>query len=352
MIMNNSISPHRRAIYLFTFLLMVSMACGQVTTPPPAESQPAPLTIEKEMVLGPGPFIYTDTSAGLANLSSYKASLTLSFDGTQDGETEQWSRTYVMRAAKDPEISELTIETDGNSAEVEPLFLAKAGGMAYERVGEGTCSAEVIVEGETLNEPVEPASLLTGVIGADEAGSETINDVAVDHYTFDQRALAEEGLTDSSGELWVATDGGYIVKYVLSSKAGADYFGEGVEGTLSWSYELSEIDQLATIEIPADCPPGLLDVPVLDGAQDLEESPGMTIFRPSADMAAVAEYYQTTLPDAGWQLDGEPVLDDKAALLQFSREGSQLTVLVSAGDGGSEVRLVSTASGMPNVLPQ
>ena len=58
--------------------------------------------------------------------------------------------------------------------------------------------------------------------------------------------------------MWVAANGGYVVKYVLTTSHDPDYFGEGVEGELSWDYELTNVNQPVTMELPADCPAGML----------------------------------------------------------------------------------------------
>jgi hypothetical protein len=46
---------------------------------------PQEITIEKDITYGPGNFQYPDPLAGLSVLSSYKATLSLTFEGTRDG---------------------------------------------------------------------------------------------------------------------------------------------------------------------------------------------------------------------------------------------------------------------------
>src|SRR6185503_8856002 len=222
------------------------------------ESIPEELTIEQEITFGPGAFIYTDTKAGLSELPSYQAVLTLTFDGTRDGQPQNWSKTYTMLATKDPQARQLTIEKTSDSSNLDPVFLAEMNGMAYERRGENTCQGTPIREENSLGERLEPASFLTYVIGAEEAGSESINGVTANHYTFDQHALGEQDLTEATGELWVASEGNFIVKYLLTRKGKSDYFGEGTEGTLTLDYQLADPNQLVTIQLPEDCPPGMV----------------------------------------------------------------------------------------------
>ncbi len=94
------------------------------------------------------------------------------------------------------------------------------------------------------------------MIGANDAGNETVNDIASEHYTFDQRALGQQDLTTSKGEMWVASDGGDVIKYVLSTKADATYFGEGIDGTLTMDYELTGANKPVKIQLPVRLPAG------------------------------------------------------------------------------------------------
>ena len=61
--------------------------------------------------------------------------------------------------------------------------MAEADGTAYTWRAENDCTATLSEAGASLSDRLEPAGFLNGVIGADEAGSETVNDVAANHYT-------------------------------------------------------------------------------------------------------------------------------------------------------------------------
>jgi hypothetical protein len=244
--MSRSFFNRRLAILLIT-PIVISLACNALTGGTPAGSQPDNVTIQKDVVYGSGPFNLPDPKAGLSDLSSYKATLTLSFEGTRNGQSEKWSETYLMLTQKEPAARQLTIRRTGDLTDLNPVFMADTGGTAYEHIGENVCSATPIESGKSLGDRMEPASFLNYVIGADEAGSETVNEIAADHYTFDQHALGQQDLTESTGEMWIASEAGYILKYVLTTKGKADYFGEGIEGTLSFDYELMDINQPVVI---------------------------------------------------------------------------------------------------------
>ena len=333
--------PSRRRIILLIILLplLVSLACNTLTQTVPAQSTPGKVTMEQDVVYGSGAFTFPDPKAGLADLSSYKATLTISFDGTRDGNAQKWATTQVMIATNNPVTRQWTIEKSGNLADLETVFLAELNGLDYERRGEEGCHTTLIENGNSLRDQLELAGFLNFVVGADEAGSETVNDVVANHYMFDQRALGQQGLTESAGEIWVASEGGYIVKYVLTSKANADYFGEGIEGTLSLDYELTDVNQIVVPTLPADCPAGLVDAPLMEDAQEIQVYPGLTLYNTSSEITAVVDFYQTKLPQSGWQLEGDADISDTNAFIKFSRNNDHLGITISVGEKGTEVRL-------------
>jgi hypothetical protein len=321
------------------FALSVSIACSALTGSPSTTSNPEELTVKQDLVFGSGSFILPDAKAGLSDLSSYKATLSLSFEGTRAGQSAKWSKTYVMLVSKEPAVRQLTIETTG-IANPEADFMAELDGVVYESRGANACSAAVIEQGNSLSDRLEPASFLHSVIGADSAGSETVNGTVANAYTFDQHALGQQGLTQSNGELWVASEGGYVVKYLLTTKAKADYFGDGNEGTLTWDYELTEAGQPVQINLPSDCPAGMVNAPQLPDASNVVNVPGMLTYDTSTNLADATAFYQDKLPALGWNIQGQADVKDTTALLDFQQGDQELSVFITADAGVTSVSLL------------
>jgi hypothetical protein len=284
---------------------------------------------------------------GLAELAGYRATLTISFEGTRAGAVAAWTKTVVMLAAREPRERQLSIEKQGDVADPSPVWLAEAGGVAYALGGDGGCTASVLSPDYSAAGALEPAGMLTGVLGAAEAGVEDVNGVAANHYTFDERALGQLGLAKATGEVWVAAEGGYVVRYVATTTGDADTFGDGLAGTLSMVYELTGITgQPAVIEAPASCPAGLVDAPRLPDAAELQNTPGLLVYATGASLADAAAFYLAELPARGWVLDGDLASagsvapEQRTVLLEFGRLGERLMVIASAGAAGAEVRLV------------
>lgn len=324
-----------RKLLLWVFIpLLISLACVTLTADTPADSQ------TNDMTFGTGAFTLLDVEAGLANLPSYKATLIINFDGSRGGQSSQWSKTYVMLTTREPHARQLTIEKTGDLSDLDAVIWVEVGEAAYEKRGENTCIATLIEEGNSLSDRLEPASFLNGVIGAEEAGNETVNDVAADHYTFDESAFGQSDIAQSTGEMWVAAEGGYIVKYVLTTKGDADYFGEGIEGTLTWDYELTDVNQPVTFALPDDCPAGRVDAPLLPDATNILNVPSLLTYDTASTLADAAAFYQEQIPALGWTLLDEPTITETSAMMGFTQADQILTVIITADGTGTKVQIV------------
>jgi hypothetical protein len=306
---------------------------------PEAPSGSTPDATPADVVFGSGPFNLMDPAVGLIDLSSYKATLTLSYIGTQSGQPIQWSHKYVMLASQENEERQITFEAAGGDP--APFVKAEINGVSYVLDGEKNCAASLTEAGSSLSAEWEPAGFLSAIIGAEVAGSETVNGVASDQYTFDERALGEPGFTKSTGQVWVAVNSGVVVRYLLTTTAGADYFGEGNEGTLTSEYNLTDINQPVAIDLPAGCPVGeMVDAPLMPAAQDALRLPGVTIYSTAGSIQDVFAFYQAQLPALGWEASGDPVAEETMGTAVFAKGDQQLTVLVTMTENGVEVHLV------------
>lgn len=319
-------------VVVLTILMGLLMLSGNPSlAQDPATPTPDPNDVTTsepfEATFGSGPFNLMLPEAGLESLTSYRATLILGFEGTVAGEAAAWSRTYTMLVTEAGR--QVTIEKvdDGTT---ENVYMAETNGTFYEQRGENSCLANVVeIEGD-FAATWEPASFLDSVIGADEAGTETVSDIETNHYTFDEMAQGAAEIADATGELWVAADGGYLVKYLLVTTGGADYFGEGIEGTLSWDYALDEINQPLALEIPADCPAGLLDVPVMADAAELVEMPGFTSYTTPAGLADVIAFYEEQVTTLGGEAANSPTISENTGLYGFTLTDQPILLIVTS----------------------
>lgn len=348
--MTPDLSRRLKVVLLMLLPLSVSLACLNLTGGAPTLSSEGgtPDAMEVKEVIGPGSFHFPDPMAGLADLAGYTATITRSFDGTEGGQAWQWSSTLVLIYSKEPAARELSIETTAELAEGEPKLVAEMNGVAYQIGADGTCGTTVFDSANSLIDWQDPTASLTGVIGAEQAGHETVNGVEADHYTFDERALGETGIK-SSGELWVASQGGYIVRYLLTTTGGGDYFGEGIEGKLSVDYELTNINQPVDIPVPEGCSQGMVDAPRLADASNITSGPGFLKYESASSVAEAAAFYQEQLPTLGWTPLGDPDLRDTFVSLAFTKGEQMLSVVITQSENG--IIITMTLAENPHVEP-
>ena len=243
----------------------------------------------------------TDPRIGLSSLSSYKSAITITFDGTLDGAAVSWKKAYSMVATSEPHARQWTIERSGSAIQPISEFKAELGGLDYASSAQGACTANLVDADHLLADQLELATFLPAVIGAEDAGADTVNGIVASHYTFDESALIEAGWTETSGEVWVASDGGYIVKYTLTGKGDEHALGEGIQGTQTIDYELTEPNAAAAIQLPEDCPPGMVDAPLLTDAANVKRYPGSLTYTSATSVKEAAAFYQEQLSQAGWE---------------------------------------------------
>ena len=336
---------NNRALLISTVAVLFSTAAASNAQVAPPENSPAHdgITLQGPLAFGPGVVDFPDPAAGLAGLASYKASLSLSFSGTEAGQPIQWSQTYVLLSATAPSARQLTIERTGQQPGLESVLVAELAGVAYERRGDQPCTAAALAARQPLGGETVPVGFLSGVIGADDAGTETIAGVAARHYTFDERALGLANIASAAGEIWAAAEGGHVVKYVLAATAAGDYFGPGIEGTATWAYDLTDVNRPLVIELPADCPTGgLVDAPLLADAADIVSIPGLLTYTTPTPLADAVAYYQEQLPTLGWRQSSELFRDETTAVLDFTRSSEALLLVVTTGDGATTVQLAGS----------
>jgi hypothetical protein len=115
--------------------------------------------------------------------------LTVSFNGTNAGQPNTWTNTYVMFASKDATSRQLTIDTSADTSVPASIVIAEVGGVLYDKRGDTPCTANRIDPAASPGSPADlyqPAAMLPAIIGADAFGADDVNGVPTNHYTFDE----------------------------------------------------------------------------------------------------------------------------------------------------------------------
>ena len=192
-------------------------------------------------------------TSGLQALDSYRAyfRMTVSEEASSEGgdDAEQWAYEMDMEYVRDPFAQHVVMR--GGAAE-EGIEITQIGDQSYMVLGEGQCVSSS-AEGEAMDaEMFKPDDVIGGLSRARRVRpDESVNGIRCRHYKFDESAVAWYGFGHAEGEVWVAVDGDYVVKYVLQAE-GKDP-ASGKEGHLEWVYEIRDVNEPIVIEPPAGC---------------------------------------------------------------------------------------------------
>jgi hypothetical protein len=179
-------------------------------------------------------------------------------------------------------------------------------------------------------------SMAAGLTGdARLVGEEEINGVAARHYSFDESILGTAlGAYDKiSGDVWVAKEGEYVVKYAFTS--------EDAKAIYRWIWEVYDVNAPFTIEPPAGAQGAREDIPLLPDATERSSFGAMTTYATASNMGTVLDFYKEQMPDQGWTYDeAASMVGDEFAMLNFTKDGETVIITLTPSDGGGTSVLI------------
>lgn len=324
----------------------------------PAESQPVDFT----------------GSPDLDQLSSYRLAFAIEFEGTSGGQPAEGYIEVNLESTKDPPATYLAMTMEGSTVEEVggtnslefydvggTIYLYNAAGddqwVSFPGTGEAAFTEGFFNPGETL---VLPNTAVC------DPEPEDINGILATHCFFTEQDVGRDKATyvTLSGDVWVAIDGGYIVRYEIEAR-GYQPVNQAMTGDLfdsgdvRFEYELSDVNADLTITPPdealnaqgfdlgTDAGDGELDtpeLPLLEDAEELFSVAGITNYYTNVDVAAAVDFYRQELAVAGWiENVDEAYVDETTGLLSFGKDGTTLIItLDKEADGRVNVGLITS----------
>jgi hypothetical protein len=230
---------------------------SQVTEPTPADEtvavdEPTAAEVEPDEALPDPADAFGRAQSALDALESYRYTTRFLFVAEEDGEPETGSIELagVVAGPDEKHLSWRDLEAE------ESFELIQIGNQAW-ILEEGSWEEVPTIAAEAMSAVAliyAPSVAWGGLFGelqpeASYVGRETVNGIASDHYaaTYTQWGAYWEGeLIDAAGDIWIA-EAGYPVKYHFSA-TGVDE--DGDRGSVTWSMELSDVNEPLTIEPP------------------------------------------------------------------------------------------------------
>ncbi len=271
--------------------------------------------------------LLADPQVGMEGLSDYQAMLKISIPGSASPESTE---AYTQSAW--PALGANFFTYEGVDENNQPLFVLSGdvGEAHYSRVGKsGDCAVQWGTDAEVEgSQAFNLASFLPPVDSAKTAGEETMEGTSTRHYTFDGESLGFDKDAKAAGEIWIAIQGGYVVKYSLQIEGANSASGAGAQVGQRIEYLLDEIGTRPQIEYPDGCRPVLADVPAMDDAVDVVRLPGMLDYSSQSPLESITAFYAEYFTSSGWLQLGETRPDEDRAVAVFARGDSEDIALV------------------------
>lgn len=327
--MNRSYAVFMRLTLAVVFLLGCKLVSGISIQP---TAQPSSQGSSDELI---------NPALGLDQLQSYHVSFQQDVIGSLDGQPYE-SHTHIELSRASGQVDFIR-EIEGTEDPTSFFHVISDGQAIYRWFNaDQSCQGEAgkLADDEML----EPAALLFHLTGTTQMSSEILNQVATTHYQFNQNNLRiSDPKPEIIGDLWIADQGGYVVKFKLTIAPPSNPSGVGMETGQEWTYEISQVNSIDSIQLPENCMPVPVEIPTPPDAQEITRNSGLVSFTTASQASTVVDFYLQNLPGLGWKTDQQkPTADLKLpASLSFDKGDQKLSVNIDkSNQGGLDVDIL------------
>ena len=180
------------------------------------------------------------------------------------------------------------------------------------------------------------------------SSGETQNGIKTDHYSAKNINMSLGDPTSIKGEIWIAQDGKYIVRFNGSASGNFLLNSNLINGSVTWDYNLTDINQVGDMQAPSACSDtsgtiSTKDFPIPDNATDKQILGDFIAFESPDNADVVLAYYRKQLPDKGWTINSDTEADG-AFIIDITKGSSSLEITVIPEDPSGSSVVVNTAS--------
>jgi hypothetical protein len=171
--------------------------------------------------------------------------------------------------------------------------------------------------------------------------NDEVNGVLTQRYSVQSVDLSLGSSSQVMGEIWIAQEDGFVVRFQGESNGTFMMSEQMSEGVLTWDYQVTLIDALDEITLPAACLEQKTtgDFPIPDNASSRTVFSGFISFESPDTPLSVARFYREMLPREGWEITSDEVFGD-FFILEAQRDDRQVQITVSPGEDGALVVIV------------
>ncbi len=308
--------------------------------PQPTQKPAATPESKANAASGGGTLSIDSLNGGLGKLKSYRLHVVYNYDGKNaKGDPDKGGIDLMQEMASNKDQHMKFSGTGGGSTNNSALETYQVGGVHYMYSADQKCTSYSSGQKDTSAPAAlfNPSDMLGGLnsVKLVQKG-DSVNGVTADHYTAAESSFKIGLFTNAKGDVWVAQDGGYVVKYTGQASGKSALLGGGVEGAISWEYNVEDANKIDSITLPPECAASKPadDVPVPDNATEKGNIGNIITFKSPDDVAKVTDFYKQALSAKGWTA-GEGGLE---GMLTFTKDNRTLTVMIAKeASGGSNV---------------
>ena len=340
-----------RILVPLSLLLGLTLACGLggggAETPPPTEAPSSGAEVSVPTEVPPSDETETEeeedislssVTSGLQSLDSYRSHFEMTFDSATGAEAEHWVYEMDAEYVREPFAQRVVMQVSDTEESFEIVYI---GDRQYIVLGDGQCISTSADEGEAMDAEIfEPDDVIGGLENARRVRpDERVNGILCRHYTFNEASVMWAGFAHAEGEVWVAVDEDYVVRYALQAD-GKDPTTED-EGHIEWEYEIHDVNMPITIEPPSGCEATESEFPIMPDATDMTTMGDMTMYTSASPFDDVLAFYQEQMQANGWSDTGDTFIASDTAMLSYTKEERTVTIALTSEDGMVSVLIMS-----------
>lgn len=286
---------------------------------------------------------------GLDKLKSYRARWLSEWNGIEGDKQVTVSWDWIEEYTSEPEalhfkFASTSSDTSSSQGIIEIWRIGDTSYMVTGEAGKEPQCITISSEDQTgkMERGLFNPSSLGSLQNARYVGMDTVNGIRARHYKYNEKTADLVGFSKVDGEIWVAVDGGYVVKDTMQWEGGRGFLSvaaDAGQGKGQWIWELSDVNQRIVIEPPADCESAASDLPLLPDATEKATFGDLISYKTATRLADAVKFYQEKMPAAGWKTEGEPMITDAFAQLSFTKDEQTAQIIISTDGDKAQVMI-------------
>lgn len=296
-------------------------------------------------------------SGSMGNLQSYRSQLVIDLNGKdENGASINETNRFLQEVINDLELSHLAILNESNGIISQNIEVYSDESNYYfidvsKKESGLSCSlmTDTLGLGEMMNNfnLIQSSEMFTSLENAKLIqADEMVNGIKSDHYQINSVSLSDSIVTKDPADIWVAQDGGYVVRFTGKGEGVTTSLNMGatVTGEITWQYELTDINQISVIEIPQICLDASLnpqqDLPILDNPVDLNVLDQIITYKSTESSEQAANFYKEKMSNLGYDLTSDLSYSGLYNFI-FIKDGKNVNISIFEEDnGGSSIMII------------